>query len=370
LSATTQIKSQVIRPLVLLVDDEPAVLGALEALLAPRLEPWFRLISARSVPEALEALAAEDEAESPLALVISDEKMPGGAGTDLLVQLRDRPGHQHGGRIIVTGYASLDSAKRAINDAEVARYYPKPWDAEGALLPAVGEILEGFLRRRSFDRLQLAEACSWTDARQESLALRQAWWEYVHLMGLPAAELDVKAPEFEQSVDASATHVLIRECSPSERYAIAAARLVRQGPSAGLEEVAYLPGAATDEVEALLVRTASNEARRAGAARLSLTGNVVRSEFYAGMGLAPAGREEQTSATSLPVQEWVKDVNADAGDPWGRRYSREGRLCACSQLGCTARDYAAARRQYYCPLDQLEHRVPAGFPGLARSSRS
>ena len=362
MAAGTLIANSIVRPLVLLVDDDPSVLQALTALLAPKLEPWFRLVTAESLHEALELLDMEDDVQSPLALAISDEKMPGGNGTELLVKLRTRPGHEHGGRIIVTGYADLDSAKRAINDAEVARYFPKPWNAEQELLPAVGEVLLAFTQRRNLGRLLLAAPGNWTTARAESLALRSSWWEYVHLMGMPAAEMEVQLPEFETSTDAAATHVLVHEWSLEKRFAVAAARLRIEPTKATLEAVAFVPGAATDEAEALLLRAAQREAKRLRATRLTVEGSPLRGDFYRALGFEAKPETADTQAQVQASAEWTCDLSSMPEDVWTRRYANERRLCACAQTGCPARDYDAPRRGYVCPLDLIEHRVPPGFP--------
>lgn len=353
----------IIRPLVLLVDDEPAVLQALSSLLASRVEPWFRLVSAESMHEALEVLDAEDDVDSPLALAISDEKMPGGAGTELLVRLRTRAGHAHGGRIIVTGYADLDSAKKAINDAEVDRYYAKPWDAEGELLPAVGGILMAFASKHGLKRVLVATVAEWQAARADALALRQEWWEYVSLMGMSAEDMQVDAPVFEDAADTSAVHFEVREWSDGGRLAVASARLNVSGAEATLERVAFLPGAASDACEELLLRTAQREALTRGAVRLIVQGSALREEFYAALGFTMPTAAAAPDIAAQAAVDWTCALTGMATDAWSRRHAKEHRQCSCAQTGCATRDYAEARRSYLCPLDLYEGRLPAGFPG-------
>ena len=227
--------ASLIRPLVLVVDDDPAVLEALRALLAPLLEPVYRVETAASAEEALELVATADvgaapagtvagegrpaapATPSPVALVISDERMPGLQGTDLLIALRQSPAHRHGGRMIITAYAGLASAKKAINEAEVDRYYPKPWDAEGALLPAVAGILGRFAEQSGLDRLLVTAAFDLAKDRDAIRAVRRAWWEYLELMGLPAEEAGIEVPAFEYPGDGTATHIGVTRLSPRER---------------------------------------------------------------------------------------------------------------------------------------------------------
>jgi len=61
---------------VLLVDDEPRVLDSLEAMLGMD----YRILRAERPAEALELLARER-----IAVIISDQRMPGILGTDLFI---------------------------------------------------------------------------------------------------------------------------------------------------------------------------------------------------------------------------------------------------------------------------------------------
>ena len=65
---------------VLIVDDEPRVLDSLEALLAME----HRVLRADRGDEALSLLAAE-----PVAVILSDQRMPGMLGTDLLARFAE-----------------------------------------------------------------------------------------------------------------------------------------------------------------------------------------------------------------------------------------------------------------------------------------
>jgi len=103
-------------PTVLLVDDEPGVVEGLKRAL--RHEP-YTILEAGSADEALKLLA-----DTPVDVIVSDEKMPGTPGTELLARVRSE--HPEVMGIILTGYASLDAAIRAINEGEVYRFLTKP----------------------------------------------------------------------------------------------------------------------------------------------------------------------------------------------------------------------------------------------------
>ncbi len=101
---------------VLFVDDEPHVTEGLKRVL--RKEP-YDFLSASSAKEALVILKREG-----VDVVVSDEKMPGMSGAELLTVVRRE--YPDTIRIILTGHASLDAAIRAINDGGIYRFLTKP----------------------------------------------------------------------------------------------------------------------------------------------------------------------------------------------------------------------------------------------------
>jgi len=102
---------------ILLVDDEPENLRALERTLRQR----FELVSTDNPNEAL-TLAQTQE----FAAVISDQRMPGMMGTDLLARIaKEKPNTT---RIILTAFTDTKEILDAINRAEIYRYITKPWD--------------------------------------------------------------------------------------------------------------------------------------------------------------------------------------------------------------------------------------------------
>jgi len=101
---------------ILVVDDEPHITEALKRML--HREP-YEVLSANYANEALQILARE-----PIAVVISDEKMPGMQGTEFLAMVfRHFPETI---RIMLTGHANLEVAIRAINEGQIYRFLMKP----------------------------------------------------------------------------------------------------------------------------------------------------------------------------------------------------------------------------------------------------
>jgi DNA-binding NtrC family response regulator len=104
-------------PRLLCVDDEPLVLNALMRLFRQHYEVGI----ATSGAQALQLMST-----LPFDVVISDQRMPGMSGVELLGQIRDK--HPRAMRILLTGYADLQATLDAVNRGEVFRYVTKPWN--------------------------------------------------------------------------------------------------------------------------------------------------------------------------------------------------------------------------------------------------
>jgi response regulator RpfG family c-di-GMP phosphodiesterase len=127
----------------LCVDDEPNIVSALRRLFRTA---GYRMLTAHSGAQALEVLASE-----PVDLVISDMRMPGMDGAHLLEEVRARWPRIM--RLLLTGYADVQSTVAAINRGEVYRYITKPWNDQEILL-TVREALEREALQREKTRLE------------------------------------------------------------------------------------------------------------------------------------------------------------------------------------------------------------------------
>ena len=120
-------------PTILCVDDEANILSSLRRLFRPA---GYRVLVAESGAAGLEMLEAEQGAVD---LVISDMRMPAMDGAHFLAEVRQRwPGIL---RILLTGYADIESTIAAINEGQIYRYISKPWN-DGEVLLTVREALE------------------------------------------------------------------------------------------------------------------------------------------------------------------------------------------------------------------------------------
>lgn len=104
---------------VLFVDDEMRILTALHALFRQQ----YRVLTADDPAQALDMVK-----RIPVQVVVSDQRMPGMQGVELLRQIREVSPRSV--RILLTGYSDLASIVGCINDGEVWRFINKPWDAQ------------------------------------------------------------------------------------------------------------------------------------------------------------------------------------------------------------------------------------------------
>ncbi|MGD0585038.1 MAG: HD domain-containing phosphohydrolase [Oryzomonas sp.] len=113
---------------VLIVDDEPSILRSVERTFR---DADLRILTADSGEQALEILGQEN-----IAVVVSDNRMPGMSGIDLLTRVRAISPDTV--RIMMTAFGDLQTAIAAINTSEVFRFVTKPWDNDD-LITAVNE---------------------------------------------------------------------------------------------------------------------------------------------------------------------------------------------------------------------------------------
>lgn len=108
------------KPRVLLVDDEPFVLEGLVLILGRS----FECKTVTRPDDAIVALSSDE----PFAVILSDMRMPGMTGSQLLAKAREIC--RHTSRILLTGQADLSSAMAAVNEGQVLRFLCKPAQPE------------------------------------------------------------------------------------------------------------------------------------------------------------------------------------------------------------------------------------------------
>jgi thioredoxin reductase (NADPH) len=130
---------------ILTVDDDPMVLRAITRDLRARYGSDYRIVRASSGAEALAVLAELALRLRPVALIATDQRMPGMTGTEMLEQAR--PQAPDAKLLLLTAYADTDVAIKAINDIGLDYYLVKPWDPPAErLYPVVDDLLGDWQR--------------------------------------------------------------------------------------------------------------------------------------------------------------------------------------------------------------------------------
>ncbi len=104
----------------LFVDDEEGVLNALRRIF---MDENYQIKTAGNAEQALNIMAAE-----PVQLIISDHRMPGMTGAELLKTVREKWPETI--RIMLTGHADVQSIMGAVKDGAVYKFITKPWNDE------------------------------------------------------------------------------------------------------------------------------------------------------------------------------------------------------------------------------------------------
>src|SRR5580658_2884512 len=129
------------RPILLAVDDDVNVLEAVVQDLRREYGATYRVLRAASGQAGLDTLAQLKTRQEPVALILSDQRMPGINGVEFLE--RARPIYPEARRVLLTAYADTEAAIRAINTARIHYYLNKPWDPpEEKLYPVLTDLLE------------------------------------------------------------------------------------------------------------------------------------------------------------------------------------------------------------------------------------
>lgn len=142
----------------LLVDDEPDIVDSLSRTFRRD----YAIVTANSGAAAIELLGREQ-----VDLIISDQRMPGVTGDAVLkFALQNQP---EAIRILLTGYADLESLVRCVNEAGIYKYISKPWEPENLRLTVV----------RALESLDLSRQLS-----RANHHLRQAYLDAVSMLSV------------------------------------------------------------------------------------------------------------------------------------------------------------------------------------------
>ncbi|MCW5898092.1 MAG: response regulator [Flavobacteriales bacterium] len=146
------------KPVVVFVDDDAGNRQAFKAAFRHAME----VLTAADLAEVWQHLA-----QHRVHVVITDQRMPGTRGSELLSLVRDR--YPHVRRMLVTAYSDLEAIIDAVNNGGVTKYFAKPWvndQIQQAVKQAFQEI------RTEEERVERLERLEETN-RQLEFALRQ-----------------------------------------------------------------------------------------------------------------------------------------------------------------------------------------------------
>lgn len=131
------------KAVLLVVDDDAQVLAAVRRDLRARYRESYTVLSASSGEEAIATVQDLKARGESLAMVISDQRMPGIQGTEVLARSRDV--YPLARRVMLTAYSDIEAAIKAINEAHLDHYLSKPWDPpEERLFPVVDDLLDAW----------------------------------------------------------------------------------------------------------------------------------------------------------------------------------------------------------------------------------
>jgi thioredoxin reductase (NADPH) len=131
------------KPVILAVDDDISVLEAVVQDLRRQYGERYRILRAGSGQAALDTCEQLLKRGDAVALIVSDQRMPGMTGVALLEQVQRL--YPDAKRALLTAYADTEAAIQAINSARIHYYLTKPWDPpEERLYPVLTDLLDAW----------------------------------------------------------------------------------------------------------------------------------------------------------------------------------------------------------------------------------
>jgi thioredoxin reductase (NADPH) len=224
------------KPVILAVDDDPVVLGAIERDLRQHYRADYRVLRAASGPEGLEAARELAARNAQVALFLVDQRMPGMTGLELLAEVAKL--HPQSRRVLLTAYADTDVAIAGINQIGLDHYLMKPWDPpEQRLYPVLDDLLSEWRSRvqPSFDGIRVMGS-EWSPASfeaKEFLSRNRVPYQWVDL------DRDATARTLAESLAGDLTRLPI-VVFPDGSHLVAPTNL-ELAAKAGLQTQANLP---------------------------------------------------------------------------------------------------------------------------------
>jgi thioredoxin reductase (NADPH) len=131
-------------PVIMILDDEPQVLNAVERDLRKHFRSDYRIVKSTNGQNALDALTKLKQRNTPVALYLVDQRMPKMSGTEFLDEASKI--YPRARKVLLTAYADTQAAISSINDIGLDYYLMKPWDPpEENLYPVLDDLLSDWM---------------------------------------------------------------------------------------------------------------------------------------------------------------------------------------------------------------------------------
>ncbi len=131
-------------PVIMILDDEPQVLNAVERDLRKHFRSEYRIVKSTNGQDALDALTKLKQRNTPVALYLVDQRMPKMSGTEFLDEAAKL--YPQARKVLLTAYADTQAAIKSINDIGLDYYLMKPWDPpEENLYPVLDDLLSDWI---------------------------------------------------------------------------------------------------------------------------------------------------------------------------------------------------------------------------------
>lgn len=128
-------------PYIIIVDDDVQVLGAIQRDIRNQYRDEYRIAATESAIEALEVVKELKLKNDEVAMFISDQRMPEMEGVAFLEQAAAF--FPMAKKLLLTAYADMEAAIKAINNVRLDYYLHKPWQPpEEKLFPVVNDLLD------------------------------------------------------------------------------------------------------------------------------------------------------------------------------------------------------------------------------------
>jgi len=155
------------KPFILALDDDPAVLRAVERDLKSKFSADYRILASDAPEKAMTFVQQLTSRGDRIALFLVDQRMPHISGTEFLMNaLLLQPDAR---RVLLTAYADSSAAIDAINKVKLNHYLMKPWEPpEQNLYPILSDLLEDWnaTSREAFDGIYVV-GTRWSPSTHE-----------------------------------------------------------------------------------------------------------------------------------------------------------------------------------------------------------